>query len=250
MQVDKNLLGTVSHFYNRYALSETVIAGSLLIRDGVVTVGGDAKKAGVGTFTKALGIAANAVTYSTTQADVAAVDAGLGRMDSLGRSVGVIINPFHVLRARIAGSATTGAALSTAAPAAIVTNTSADTAGITITAAEVGTVNMRGGVMIGRTGANGGVTRRIGVHTDNTSEAVVVPFPYTIAVGDTFYRLPFSKACENVQLTTLLDEVDASIVFATGGAAAVLRVILPHGPSNNQTDQLYLDFTLTDRHFV
>lgn len=250
----KNLYGIASEFYNRYIISDpggdrVLHAGVPVLREDINTEAGEVQPASVGVLTGAIGLAAADVTYSTTQADMSAVDMRFGRSDALGRSVGVIIQPHGVHRFRVSGGAQSGMVLSNTPPATILVNSAANAGGLLVSDVNVGTVDQRGGLLIGKTGANSGFSRRITAHTANVSVGVTVPFPYPIAVGDQFYRVPFSKACQTVQLTTQLDEADGTIAYGTGGAAAVLTLYVNNSPTNNPRDELWVDTVFTDRHF-
>lgn len=118
------------------------------------------------------------------------------------RYVSLVINANAVWRGRLCGGATTGTAL------AEFTNTAASTTGLLITAA-FGTAYDDAYVW-GATGANPGILRKI-QGAVNTTGTPIVAFPNDIAVGDTFYACTFGPDMgAGVQLTTLLDEIDAT----------------------------------------
>lgn len=124
--------------------------------------------------------------------------------------IAVIVNPLAVYRARLAGSATAGAAL-TAGVAA-----SANTAGTTIDAdTDYSSPSMDEGTIFGYSGANAGRARKI-TSLSSTAAVVTVPFPADIAAGDEFLVVPFTPG-ENqfVQLTSNLAEVNTAVTIDT-----------------------------------
>ena len=206
----------------RFTIGATTLAGALAGLQAVATVNtaAEAIPATTTACLNTLGVFAETKTYSTTQADFDGFPA-----DEEG-TVGIIADPFQVLEFLANAGATDNTALNSTAPANILTNTSADTAGLTITAAEVGTVSFAGGLVVGRTGNNAGLVRRLTAHTNSTSTAVTVPFPRTIAATtDTFIRVPWSKGTLAVQLITNVTKADAIIVQGTGIPFQVTDVI-------------------------
>lgn len=188
------------------------------MRNSNVSTSGEVIDATATSAVALLGIYEETVTFSTTQSAYDGYPA-----DEEG-TVLIESDPFAVYKLRTAGGATAGAALATTAPANIVTNTVASAGGTLVSAAEIGTVTFNGGLLCGRTGNNAGITRRISAHVDSVSETVEVPFPRAIAAGDTFYRVPWSKATQTVQLVTLLTEANGIIVYATGAEFIVIDV--------------------------
>jgi len=220
---DRSLYRGGSGLVARFHLEATVVAGQVLIRNADATTAGEVENPTTTAAADFMGLALSAVTYSTTQATF---DGFPGyRQSGEEGTVGVIFDPFQVLKFRVSGGATPGTALATTAPANLLTNTAADTGGLIVTAAEVGTTDMDGGLIIGRTGNNAGVVRRNTTHTNNTDNRVIVPFPRTIAVGDTFIRVPYSKSAQTVQMTaTTFLEANGTIAYGTGAAFTVLDV--------------------------
>lgn len=208
----------------RFHIRATTIAGALLIRNAEATDAAEADNPTTTAAVAALGVALERSVYSTTQADF---DGFPGyRQSGEEGTVGIIFDPFQVLKMRVASGATVGTLLNSTAPANILTNTTADTTGLTVAAVEVGTADMDGGLICGRTGNNAGVVRRNTTHTDNVSDVVTVPFPRTIAVNDTFLRVPYSKSAQNVQLTDTpgFSEADGTIAYGTGIRLSVTDV--------------------------
>ena len=212
--------GAYAEKLTRYTCDATTVAGAFAVRSTATNSAGEVVDASTTGAADLVGIYAEAVVYSATQADFNGFP-GFQQSGEEG-TVGIIADPFAVYALLAAGSATDLAALATAAPANILVNETADTTGLTVTDDVVGTVSMAGGILIGKTGNNGSIYRRIITHTNNTSTAVEVPYPFTIAVNDQFIRLPWSRAGQTVQLTTNLRGADATIVTGTGAPFAVM----------------------------
>jgi hypothetical protein len=179
------------------------------------------------------GLALHTATYSTTQGDAEGL-------------VKVSVRPDLIIKALMSGGATEGTALT------LLANTVADTAGLTITDADVGAADMDSGTVWCTKGANVGQSRLITTHTGSTSFAVTVPFLNDIAVGDEFLFCPWgmqgsgsagSDGVGNVQATTNFTQADASIASGTGGVATVVDLEL-----NGRTDSAVL-FVLADHIF-
>ena len=194
----------------RYMIDASVIAGGFGMRNSNVSTAGEVIDATATSAVALLGIYDETVTYSATQS---AYD---GFPSDEEGTVLIESDPFAIYKLRTAGSATAGAALATTAPANILVNETADTTGLIITDDVVGTVSFNGGLIAGRTGNNAGIVRRISAHNNSADTRVEVPFPRTIAVGDTFIRVPWGKATQTVQLVTLLTEANGIIVYGTG----------------------------------
>lgn len=202
--------GGMAEVFMRVMLDATCTAGAVALRSTATNSAGEVVNATTTGAADAFGVYGETKTYTATQSDFD------GFPEEEEGTVGILCDPFQVLAFAIAGGATAGTALNTTSPANILTNTSADTTGLTVTAAEVGTVSMAGGILVGRTGNNAGLTRRSNAHTNSTSCTVEVPFPRTIAAGDTFFRFPFSLAGQTIQFTSNLVEADGTIVLGTG----------------------------------
>lgn len=118
------------------------------------------------------------------------------------RYVTLIVNPGAVYKARLAGGATSGTALSA------LTNTVASTTGLLTTLA-LGTA-YDDGVIWGYDGANAGILRKV-TAVGGTNETPIVAFPQDIAVGDRFLACTFGPGEDaGIQLTSALDEVNAT----------------------------------------
>lgn len=141
-------------------------------------------------FANAVGLGLDTSTYSTTQADLdnPGTDATVGAYRTfsgldMGRVVTVSVRPDLVIGCLMSGSATESTALT------LLINTSANSAGTTVTDADVGSNDMTSGVVWCTKGANVGHARPIVTHNSATSFVTTVPFPRTIAVNDEFLWL-------------------------------------------------------------
>ena len=138
--------------------------------------------------------------------------------------VQVEVNPFAIIRFKIAGGATSGTALATGNPANIITITTADVAApyatltVSGTTGNVGTIDMIGGLVKGRRGNNVGSIRKITGHVNSVSETVTTGFLNPTAVGDSFIRVPYCRACTKAQMTTDFTELNGLISSNNAGA--------------------------------
>lgn len=164
-----------------------LIASALTDADGVM-------RASTTAAAEAIGVSLDAQPVRNTAQQTADADPAV--------YVTVNIRPDQIVRARLAGSSTAGAALPEFA------NTAASTTGLLITAA-FGTA-YDDGYAFGATGANAGRLRKI-QNAVNTTGTPIVAFPSDIAVGDLFYAVTFGPLEDaGVQLTSNLAEVDAT----------------------------------------
>jgi hypothetical protein len=119
-------------------------------------------------------------TYTTTQATIAA---NLGTKLTGGGEVDVILNiPMVTMFRAPLYNAAWGTALTT------ITTTSASSGGVVVagTGSAITDIADDFATVYCRTGANRGHSRIITTSTSTTSQTVTVPFPYGIAIGDTF----------------------------------------------------------------
>lgn len=244
-QVVGELVGAKS-FYSDFFASAALAAGIPVLADISASTVGEAKTSTTTSFADALGVTTDAVTVSgsAVPATEPIPNVSFNQQDL----VRVIANPFQIVRFRISGTATDGAALATAAPAQILTNTVADSSSpyATITAL-VGTVTHAGGLVKGRTGSNVGAIRKLNAHTNSVSTVASLSFMNPILVGDTFIRVPFSRNVNGMTLTTLLKEArgDIAAEVADGTAAArVVNVII-----DEVNDQAFVDICFSDHWF-
>ena len=126
----------------------------------------------------AVGMSIDPATYTTTQSTT--MTEGV---------VGVIINPDAVYRSLMVSAAAGNTQLN------LTTNSAAATNGLTITIttgdAAPNSPEMAGGLAYCVSGNNVGESRII-TSTAATTATLIVPFRYTIAVGDTFVLVPWS----------------------------------------------------------
>lgn len=215
----KRLDGSTTYHVMDFKLSATVVQDQAVIASTADALGGYITDATTGSLLDFVGSVlgassrnpqgggAGSLTYSTTQGDTE----GLVR---------VYITPDIIYQARMSGGATL-------ADLETLTNATANGAGTTITDATTPDADMDDGTCWCVTGANAGLSRRITTYTADTSFVVTVPFPRTIAVGDTFHVCPYSPLVTTaIQLTTDLVEADATIAYGTGGNARVVELVL------------------------
>ena len=216
----KRLDGSTSYHVMDFKISATVIQDQAVIAEVADTGGGYITDATTTSLVDMVGSVAGAssfnphgggagtLTYSATQGDTE----GLVR---------VYVNPDIIFRALMSG----GAAENTALQA--VTNSTANAAGTTVTAADTPENDLDDGTCWCLSGANVGLSRRVTTFTANTSWVVTVPFPRTIAVNDTFAVVPYSPCTTiAIQLSTLLTQADATVAFGTGGTARPVELVL------------------------
>jgi hypothetical protein len=140
--------------------------------------------------------------------------------------VSCIINPHAVYAYRMSGSSTSGAALSNQ-------DETTGSAGGTVvtTGAEWSSPTYDEGVVwANRDGvnANQGQYRKI-TSVSITAGTVTVPFDNAIAIGDDFLRAPYwiyDPTAKTIQFTSNLDEANTAIAVGTGGAMAIVEMIL------------------------
>ncbi len=206
-------------FRGRFAIGATCVSGTPMMRATNVALASEVIPVTTTSATDFVGITLEDVTYVTAQGTH---DGFPGyRQSGEEGTVGLTCDPLQVVKFRVSGSATTGAALGTAEN--IITTTGASATGLVITANV--NVDMSGGLICGRTGANAGQVRKQTTYNAATDTNVIVAFPNDIAVGDTFLRVPWSKHILAVQHTgTDFREADGTIATGTGAEWAVVDV--------------------------
>lgn len=160
------------------------------------------------------------------------------------RSVGVIINPFAVYSLLMSGGATEGTALQT------FTAVSGGSDGLTVVFDDsVASPEMADGTVFCISGANVGLSRKL-TSTSTTTGTFVVSWPRDVNAGDTFVVVPYSDLFGvKVQLTTLLNQADASIAVGTG--AALKPIELRFSASGNEAlTNSYVNAVLADSVFT
>ena len=150
-----------------------------------------------GTLADYVGLSLDTAVYTTVQATVLA--------NGAPGVISLCVSPDVAIRNRISGGATAGTALVT------VTNSVASAGGtaVTITGGDAApnSPTMLDGTIFCTKGNNVGLRRKI-TTVSATVYTVVVPFPYTIAVGDVFVAVPFAPGAasalggDNLTLTT------------------------------------------------
>lgn len=214
-------------YHQEFFVAEAITAAQALVREATATNVGEVADPGSATAAADfIGCATSAVSFNATPTVEPNYPKNLSSY-TLENLVRVLVNPLTIWRFPISGGATAGTALqpASATPANILSNDTLDASGPdTITDGAVGTVNMAGGLIKGRTGGNAGSIRKANAHTDNTSTVVGIDFLAAIAVGDTFIRVPYSRHVINMQFTTNFVEANGIIATGTGAAFAVVGV--------------------------
>lgn len=132
------------------------------------------------------------------------------------RFVTVIVNPLAVWRAKLSG----GAGNNTALTKYNVTTAASDGLSVTSTAIDWTSPASDEGLLYGYDGANAGIGRKITSTGAATVATLLVALPNDTVVGDNFLRIPlvaspYGYETEYPQLTTTLDQVDASAAVDT-----------------------------------
>lgn len=227
------------NFFMDFFVSAAVVAGQLLEIEDTVSDTGEVGDPTTTSLIDGVGVSSEAVVHDTTPETHEPGSLSRYSLENVAR---VLINPFQIIRLQILGGAT-ATALATTSPANIITNTVADAAapyGL-VSAAEVGTIDMSGGLIKGRTGNNAGAIRKMTTFSSGVSQTIAMGFLNAIAAGDTFIRVPYSRAVGNVQLTTNL--VNANGIIATG-TGCVLRVT--NVKVDEQRDLAWVDCVMPD----
>jgi hypothetical protein len=216
-------------YFSDYMLDANCVAGAVALRSAAVASAGEVVDATPGAAANAIGLYADSVTYSATTSLSSSLGSPFGLLggnELFGMQCRIVNHPLQICRFKVAGGATAGTGLALTVPANVLTNTLADATSLIVTAAEVGTVSMAGGLLKGKTGANGGQTRRIVTHTASADTRAEVAFTSPIAATDTFIRVPYSKAGIAMQFTTDLTEANGIIATGTGADMRVFNVII------------------------
>ena len=162
------------------------------------------------------------------------------------RTVSCVINPDIIVKARLSGSGTAGAALTR------YDITTATTDGLDVTTGDdfSGTTRDSGSVW-GYTGANAGQLRKI-TAVSTTAITVVVAFENDHQVGDEFLVAPVSPMeidTVTVTLTSDFTEIDCSVATATNTARLQCIELLARGFADNGTTNSWGLFVPSD-HFL
>lgn len=175
-----------------YKVQATVIQGQFTI---VGTTSGSITDATTTSAADGAGVTASAATYSTTQGDTEGV-------------AEVHASPMAVFRAQLTQGATNNTDLTT------YSEDSGETAGTVLTDSDLPTASMDQGTVWR---AGGGESRIITSVSSGASVTVTVPFSQDIGSGEEFHVIPLSPIQSvTAQLSTTLDQIDASIAAGTG----------------------------------
>jgi len=160
------------------------------------------------------------------------------------RTVGLIINPFAVYSMLMTGGATNGTAMT------LFTAASGGADGLTIVfTASVASPEMDEGVCYCIAGTNVGVSRKI-TSTSTTTATFTVAWPRDVVAGDTFIIAPFNPLqAITIQLTTTLDQADASIAVGTGAALKPIELKFNDASHEGRTNS-YVNAVLADSVFT
>lgn len=171
------------------------------------------------------------LAYSTTQASLAGYDPA----DAVMAQV-TLITPTTLIRGPVVKD-TVGTAC------VVVTNTVASTNGTTVTFSTIDTTVDGYSTMYCRTGANRGLFRKV-TTVGTTSSVAVVPFPYDIAVGDTFAIANVVEGMAHIELDTQFQGIDSSAALSNYYKCYVHELNLA------TAGQEYAIFTLSTDHLA
>jgi len=221
MEYSFNAAGLGEAILRELRIGATVIKGQVVIYD-ITNQLGNITDASTTAAADSVGVTYEAGTYAaSTPVDVL-----------------TNIQPFSVYKCRGTLGATNNTALT------IHTQTSASAT--VFSAATVPNVDFSMGTLFMISGANKGRKAIVDSFTNATSYTCTNGFPSSIAVGDKCVVVPWALGCKNVQLSTTLDQGDASIVVATGIDANVVDCVCDYNESNPLVD---VYFALGD-HFL
>ncbi len=209
-------------FLADYFASAALTAGQVAVREATASNIGEATNPSSTTsVTDVVGVLLDQATSNTapTKEPGLLLVVTTGGLENIVR---VDSNPLAIFRFIVSGGTADNTALPTAAPANILTNTVLSSGGTVITAL-VGTVDMSGGLIKGRTGNNAGSIRKMVSQIASTSTTVGIAFVNAIAVNDTFIRVPFSRVAVAMTLTTPFDQANGNVAFST--STAKFRVV-------------------------
>ena len=204
MEYQYDLTGGSTPVIKRYQVAATnnTVGMPFLVPAGsgsgivVATTTGAAKAVGVNVDT--------AGTYVTAQQSDAS---------DTERTVGIILSPFAVYAMPMNGGAANGTAM------VLHTAASGGSDGLSLVSdVNTDSPEMDEGTIFCLSGANVGISRKI-TSNSTTTVTVTVAFPRDVAANDTFIIAPYNPLQGIVlQLTTTLDQADASIAVGTGAA--------------------------------
>ncbi len=216
--------------------SAALVAGQVVVREATASNKGEATNPSSTTsVTDMYGVATDAA--SSANAPTKEPGTLLFATTGLENLVRVDASPYTIYRFAISGTSVDGAALVATNPAQILTNTTLSAGGTVVTGgAPVGTIDMSGGLIKGRTGNNAGSVRKMVSQVNSVSVTVTTAFLNPIAVGDTYIRVPYSRACITVQLCAAFVGANGAIAYGTGASFRVVNVII-----DEQNSQAFVD---------
>ena len=210
MEYQGDLTGGSTAVIKRYQVAATnnTVGMPFLVPAGsgsgivVATTTGAAKAIGVNVDT--------AGTYVTAQQTGAA---------DTERTCGIILSPFAVYGMLMNGGAANGTAM------VLHTAASGGSDGLTIVSdVNTDSPELDEGTCFCLSGANVGVSRKI-TSNSTTTMTFTVAWPRDVAAGDTFVVAPYNPLQGlTLQLTTTLDQADASIAVGTGAAFKTIEL--------------------------
>ena len=236
------IVGAKSFLQDFYA-SAAFVAGTVVVREATVAnLGEAAAPSSTTSATDVLGVTTEPVTsvVGPTREPGSLLLAAAGGLENIVR---VDTCPFTIFRFQYSGGAGNNVALApdTAAAANILINTVADsTVKTVVTSVGTGTVSMAGGLIKGRSGGNAGAIRKMISQVNSTSTTVGIGFVNTIGVGDTFIRVPNSRAIQTMQLNTAFTQANSIIATGTGAAVRTVNVVI-----DEMTNLAYVEVIFT-----
>jgi len=172
------------------------------------------------------------LAYSTTQATLAGYDPA----DAVKAEV-ILVTPMTLIRGPVVKDTIGTAPVE-------VTNTAASAGGTTITHTAIDTTVDGYSTLYCRTGANQGLSRKVTTVTSTSIETVVIPFPYAIAVGDTFCIANVVEGAAHIAWDTQIQGIDSTAALSNYFKAYV------HELNLKEAGKEYAIFTLASSHLV
>lgn len=199
-----------------YMIKATVSEAVPMMRDSAVNVAGEVIPVTTTSAANVVGLALDDVTFVSTQATLAALP--LVFPINSANMLRVLRDPFGIYSFNVSGAATSGAAI--AGTVCHVVETTGSSGGSLVSGA-VGAVDRSGGYVVGLTGRNKDIRRRISAWSSGASVTPSPAFPFAIAIGDEFVVVPLSKASLAMTLTSDFKEVNGLAAVGAGGEWSV-----------------------------
>lgn len=231
-----SLTGEAGALTARFKIGATVAAGQVAILDDAGP--GEITDPTTTAFADAIGVTQEAGTYSTTQGTGASTAEVL---------VYTVYNPFAIFRSAISGASTGNddVALSLTENDVSSANGGTGTQGVTDT--DLPSDSMLGGLVYALSGGNKSQSRIITTFVSAGTLFVTVPFDNTIASGDKFVAFGASREAQVLEISTSFTQVPQWYPTATGGAAAILRVIVDD--TDPAAPLAWLEFMFRDHNY-